>query len=272
MGIDNLRDRNWLFNVYHNQGLSISGVASLCGCCPSNVSYWLRKHGIERRSQRDGSGQPKKDIGKEYLLTEYWQNLRSQKDIAKELGVSISTIHYRLKEFNIPIRPKNFEVSRETLLERYINQKQDIVTIANDLGCSPQTVFNKLNKFSIPIRPFAEKIRDAIARGCYSGEETFRKKSAASSGANNGNWKGGQYKDYYGPNWVGQRRLARERDNYTCRRCHVTEIESGQQLDVHHLVAFCVYGLVNYEEANRLDNLICYCKSCHTIIERRGIN
>lgn len=86
------------------------------------------------------------------------------------------------------------------------------------------------------------------------------------SGKNNGNWKGG-YKPYYGPNWAQQRRNARHRDRYSCQRCTATESELGRQLDVHHIRAFREFGIEQYREANKLRNLICYCASCHQIIE-----
>lgn len=86
------------------------------------------------------------------------------------------------------------------------------------------------------------------------------------AGENNGHWKGG-YEPYYGENWHQQRRNARHRDRYKCQNCPVTEKEIGKQLDVHHKIPFRVFGIKNYIEANTLSNLICYCASCHQIIE-----
>lgn len=82
------------------------------------------------------------------------------------------------------------------------------------------------------------------------------------------NWKGG-YEPYYGDNWKRQRALAWRRDNYTCMRCGKKEIETKRNPDVHHIVPFRVYGIEKYREANKLDNLICYCNSCHKIIEEQ---
>jgi endogenous inhibitor of DNA gyrase (YacG/DUF329 family) len=90
------------------------------------------------------------------------------------------------------------------------------------------------------------------------------------SGENNFNWKGG-YEPYYGPNWRQQRRNARARDNYTCRRCGVTEIELGCQLDVHHIKRFKRFGIKRYKEANSLDNLVSLCDGCHKHMEHHGL-
>jgi DEAD/DEAH box helicase domain-containing protein len=71
----------------------------------------------------------------------------------------------------------------------------------------------------------------------------------------------------YGPNWQEQRQKALARDNHRCRTCGATA-QPGQGLHVHHLRPFREYGYVsgrnrNYERANRLDNLLTLCASCH---------
>lgn len=91
------------------------------------------------------------------------------------------------------------------------------------------------------------------------------------SGENHPNWKGG-WDPYYGPNWRSQRKKARERDNHTCQICGATREELGRELDVHHVKAFREFGYIkdenkNYRAANRLDNLISLCSSCHHKVE-----
>lgn len=94
------------------------------------------------------------------------------------------------------------------------------------------------------------------------------------SGTGNPNWKGG-YEPYYGSNWTRQRRKARLRDKHICQQCGITPQELGYEVDVHHIRPFRLFLDDNgsdieaaAQEANRLDNLICYCRSCHVIIER----
>jgi len=87
------------------------------------------------------------------------------------------------------------------------------------------------------------------------------------SGANHNNWKGGNYKGYYGANWKRQRRRARQRDNYTCQECGITEAEHGKRLDVHHIIRFADFAIA--EQANHLGNLISLCHSCHISREWR---
>jgi DEAD/DEAH box helicase domain-containing protein len=76
----------------------------------------------------------------------------------------------------------------------------------------------------------------------------------------------------YGPNWEAQRAAARARDGQRCRRCGAPERE-GREHDVHHLTPFRIFGYVPgrndlYKVANRLDNLITLCSSCHRRAEQ----
>jgi len=63
----------------------------------------------------------------------------------------------------------------------------------------------------------------------------------------------------YGPNWLRQRDLARQRDEFRCQMCGVLEI--NQNHHVHHKVPF--RNFTSFVQANQLDNLITLCPSCH---------
>ena len=82
--------------------------------------------------------------------------------------------------------------------------------------------------------------------------ETRRKIGAALS-------KGGPFP--YGPLWLEARRKARNRDNYTCQRCGLSEEELGHELSVHHIRPF------RESKDNSLENLISLCgtndNGCH---------
>ncbi len=79
------------------------------------------------------------------------------------------------------------------------------------------------------------------------------------SGENNPNWKGG-HDEYRGPNWIRQRRSARERDNKACVECGNT----GKNIDlvIHHIVPFRFFN-GDYRTANKIRNLKTLCRSCH---------
>ena len=68
-----------------------------------------------------------------------------------------------------------------------------------------------------------------------------------------------------GANWAEQSDRARERDEYACRICGQSEEDLGRQLDVHHKIPY--RNFKSNVEANRLENLITVCPSCHAKIE-----
>ena len=91
--------------------------------------------------------------------------------------------------------------------------------------------------------------------------------NVSNRGESNPSWKGG-HRGYYGPDWRPQRRLARERDGHACQGCGATRDELGRELDVHHIIRFGDFE--NSGEANRIENLISLCHSCHMHAENHG--
>ncbi|WP_435153658.1 homing endonuclease associated repeat-containing protein [Haladaptatus sp. DFWS20] len=69
----------------------------------------------------------------------------------------------------------------------------------------------------------------------------------------------------YGPNWGRQRKRLLERDGFVCQDCGLSNREhlkmNEQSLHVHHLTKR--HRFDNYEEPNRLENLVTLCRSCH---------
>jgi len=78
-----------------------------------------------------------------------------------------------------------------------------------------------------------------------------------------GLWRGDP--NAYGRNWLRQRDQARLRDRYTCQICGA--VESDRAHDVHHKIPFRSFrderGNIDTNLANRLDNLITLCQTCH---------
>ncbi len=84
----------------------------------------------------------------------------------------------------------------------------------------------------------------------------------------------GQWRDSvndYGPNWEEVRQQVRARDGRRCTKCGRPEAE-GREHDVHHVIPFRIFGYVPglndfYVQANRLDNLVLVCRTCHQRLE-----
>jgi DNA-directed RNA polymerase subunit RPC12/RpoP len=72
---------------------------------------------------------------------------------------------------------------------------------------------------------------------------------------------------YYGSSWKPQREKAIQRDGERCSLCGLSREEHKEQygvdLHVHHKIPFGQYGVDRHEEANRLQNLMTVCRSCH---------
>jgi len=81
-------------------------------------------------------------------------------------------------------------------------------------------------------------------------------------------WKGGTSVFWgRGPEWFRIAEKARDRDNRTCQHCGKSEFDNGRKLDVHHIVPY--HDINNSRRANRLQNLISLCQSCHTTEDRK---
>jgi len=75
----------------------------------------------------------------------------------------------------------------------------------------------------------------------------------------------------YGPNWQQARQAVRARDRYCCTQCGRPEAPEREH-DVHHLIPFRTFGYVprlneNYRAANKLENLVLVCRTCHQRLE-----
>jgi DEAD/DEAH box helicase domain-containing protein len=78
-------------------------------------------------------------------------------------------------------------------------------------------------------------------------------------------------RDDRGPNWEQQRMQALERDGRRCRHCGAPE-RPDRSHDVHHIQPFRTFGYIRgkndaHIEANRLENLVTLCRSCHQQVE-----
>jgi hypothetical protein len=97
------------------------------------------------------------------------------------------------------------------------------------------------------------------------------------SGPDHPTWKGGYGDISYGPNWYKQRKRALKRDGFECQMpgCSIDRETHRERwdrdLNVHHITPLGTFidadGVLDYERANRLENLITLCQRHHMIWE-----
>lgn len=115
-------------------------------------------------------------------------------------------------------------------------------------------------------KPSMAKLRD---RHFCSTECEAEWKSENMVGPNHPNWDG-YAKSYYGKNWREQRQKRLEYDDYECVVCGLSQEEHkdrlGRGLEIHHIDPIENYRdgrELDWEGANRLENLLTVCRACH---------
>lgn len=271
------RNEELLRRMYVEEEMSTIEIADEWGCGTSTVTKWLHKHEIQTRTpseaaptgeehpHHDGRKSTPEELKDESLLREwYGEQKLTTGEIAQCVGCSPTAVQTWLRKhgielrsshhpINVQRRPQNNPVapegvtSGEQLRHQYQDENMSMAEIGEKHGVSTQAVRYWMRKHGIGRRSFRE---------------------AAPVGEDSPGWKGG-YDRNYGPSWPRQRRKARKRDGYTCQRCGMPQEEhkkkQNQKLHVHHIRPFRLFE--DSKEANKLQNLITLCISCHNRLE-----
>jgi len=160
-----LHNPDWLRQKYTIEGLSARAIARGMGASQATVQKWLRRSGIRVRSISE-SLSPVSDHVKlsdrQWLEAEYIDH--GAKEIAKDLGVSYTTVVRRLRNFGIPVRGlvERSYLGRgealgklrdgEWLRQQYIGKRRASTDIAKELRVSYQTVVFWLRKHRMSVR------------------------------------------------------------------------------------------------------------------------
>lgn len=244
------RDKEKIREEYVEGERSIHDIADEWDCAPKTVSNWVKRHGFEMRSPGGVTDDRLRD--EEWLQEKYHGEDLSQSEIAEILGCHQHSVGRKIREFGIETKTLGehqtpTELKDADELERlYWEEELSTYDIADRFDTTYAAVRYNLIKNGIELR------------------ERWK------SGEDNPNWKGG-YDYYYGPDWPEQREKALKRDGYECRRCGISNEEHKQQhpqnasLEVHHITPFIEFD--DHAEANRLENLIALCSTCHRLLE-----
>jgi len=149
----------------------------------------------------------------------------------------------------------------------------EIRRVADELGHTPSSIeMNQLGTISVyTITGKLGTWKEAVETAGYE----YRGQPC---GPDSPSWKGGFGDISYGPNWYQQRKRTLERDSYECQTpgCTMGRDEHYKQFDrdlsVHHIIPIRTYvdedGVLDYDEANRLGNLVTVCHYHHGFWER----
>ena len=167
------------------------------------------------------------------------------KTIGKMFNVNPVTVCQWLKKAEIPRRGRGRDQSQYPTKDQLLsvwNGDQTVEQVAKTFNISLGTLYRLKDNFNLPPKPIPDM-----------------------SGPNSPTWKGGR-SEYYGPNWESQRKACLRRDRFTCRRCGLTQEQTGKEPDVHHLIPIRTFNK-DYDRANALPNLVSLCSCCHQFVE-----
>jgi len=232
-------DPDWLWEQRWVEGRSQRDIADELGISHNGVGYQLRKYGM------GGRVHPFID-DPEIFYHLYIIRDMSAEYLADKFNTHRETIHRRAREYDAqkPVHRKNtwgLKWAIPYIREKYKEEKMPATDIADELGVATSGVLEQMYENDI-------KLRD---QSYYSGENCKM-------------YEGGETINYKG-GWDKSRREAKERDDHTCQRCGVHDSDTDEYLDVHHKVPYTSFD--DPFEANKLDNLVALCRSCHRKVE-----
>lgn len=245
------RDAEWLREQYVEKQFIAAEIAEECDCSERTVQRWLHKHDIDTRAggslgERKIEFKQLKDAS--WLREQYISQEKSQRQIAKEIGCSKSTVQNWIRKHDVQTDEfQNGAIGRledrQWLHNQYVKNGKSGYEIAEICGTCTSTVYRWIRKHNIDIK----------YNGKVSGKE---------------HWKYSGGSTPYGAGWNETKRQAvRERDGYTCQdpRCSVTQAEHrdahGEKLHVHHLQK--ARHIEDDAARNAKENLIALCRDCH---------
>ena len=165
------------------------------------------------------------------------------------------------------------EPLEDALRRLYIDERKSYRQICKILKINQRTVMRKMRKFNIEIRHGGDAIKtqwennDARRK---AQTEFFRRVGYSIKGEKHPSWKGGisntQASHYTTQAWMRHSEYIRQRDNYKCTKCNMTNQEHinafGASLHVHHIVPLV---LSNDDSEN---NLRTVCIKCHRRLDK----
>jgi endogenous inhibitor of DNA gyrase (YacG/DUF329 family) len=290
------RDKQALKKLYIDEQLTTYEIAVRWGCSDVTVSDWLGRHEIPARDPNPptmkGESNPRQ-IGRDTLIKDY-------QDVAAELGKTPSQIEYNnhgeytwsairgyfdgMGELQDAAGLERLDKGRVDKVCEHCGRDYDVRHANKDSKyCSERcSDLWKIEAYSGQGNPFGYIYREINCEMCgklvedsnidqrFCSQECMIKwRSSVTSGENHPRWNPdtvpSDRRGYRGENWDEQRQKALDRDDYECQACG--EGETLPSLHVHHIEPWSSFADDEEDEANRVENLLSLCASCHLKLE-----
>ena len=198
-----------------------------------------RAKSISKYMQNGGAKLHEVSIDEDRLVSLY-NELKSSKKVAKELGISSGCVLDRLHKLDIDVKNHNDrdDVPIQDVIIEY--PKTSVSFLARKYNCDFSVIKRILIENGVKLLSPQKATKNCTPRGKYHPN----------------------YNEYCkgycrGRNWEEQRQLALKRDEFKCVEC-----DSTKNLHVHHIISYWKFD-GDYVLANDIDNLITLCASCH---------
>jgi len=184
------QSREWLYQKYIIERLSIYLIAKLCNCSSTNIWYWLKKYNIPIRSKSESGiiyhslkNTDAKYKNREWLEKRYIEEKLSTTEIGEICGVTRAIPRRWLIKYNISrrfcyeskrINKKEFE-NKDWLYQKYIIERLTMDKIAKLLGVSRTLISKYLKKYNIPSRSRLEAYKNLSEETKEKLRETLKK-------------------------------------------------------------------------------------------------
>lgn len=271
--------RGMKIHHYRQHGESIAGITVSCSVCGKDVT---------RRPYRVDKGRD--NFCSSECIEEY--NNEKQGYDKDDLIAEVKRLNEQLqKRPTLADLRKHGEISQDAFYNHFQGGWNAVLSQAGIDGgrsyakVSKQECLDDLKRTEaklsrVPTTDDQEEHGEVCVKTFYNFFDSWRE-AVSSAGLDASNVRGrnlpaSERKGHpnYGPNWQKQREKALSRDNRRCQRCGI-DSEShkekyGRDLDVHHITPARKYD--DYDEQNRLSNLISLCRKCHGEYESLPIN
>jgi len=194
------------------------------------------------------------------------------KEFQKHSKHSSSTVVKKFGSWNDALQGAGFEINirMNTPLDRL---SEDIRRVAEEYCDGEAPTLNDIEMYGeYPAITYRKRFGGWFDALSSSGFKPGYSDEWPLSGEDHPFWKGG-FEQYYGESWYSQRKLALERDEYSCQICFQGKEENGRNPSVHHIKPKEEWNVEEeHEEMNALNNLISLCCKHHRLLEARFVD